>query len=323
MSHKNKVQALYKLMHIFIKEEEITTDNPYILEELQCSKRTLERYLKELQELYNHIITIKKSKKKVYKLIYISDIIEYFFKYSHDVSELLQMAREFDPEIFKNLEKNSLKKLINKDKSIFVFKNYTMDSLTNPQTKAFFNELKEHVKKQKTLKITYCFGKKKKEYKNVRAFRLVFSNNNWYIAIIKPSKKLELLQLNFITNIKVSKKPLLLDSNEIQKYLEFLKRMQHALTLFGKTPKKAYIKATPNVAHYFKKDMKKLLPSQQFIKEDSDGSVIFSLEYTQELEILPLIQKWMPDLIILKPKKLQEAYLKKLQIAQENQIKYL
>ena len=44
--------------------------------------------------------------------------------------------------------------------------------------------------------------------------------------------------------------------------------------------------------------MKKFLQSQKFIEELEDGSVIFSLEYTQPLEILPFIQQWMPYMII-------------------------
>jgi len=58
--------------------------------------------------------------------------------------------------------------------------------------------------------------------------------------------------------------------------------------------------------------MKKFLPSQTFKKRLDDGSIIFTINYTQELEILPLIQKWLPDLIILKPQELKDAYIKKL-----------
>ena len=55
--------------------------------------------------------------------------------------------------------------------------------------------------------------------------------------------------------------------------------------------------------------MKKFLPSQKFIEELEDGSIVFTLEYTQALEILPLVQKWLPDLIILEPKELKDKYL--------------
>ncbi|SFV68128.1 hypothetical protein MNB_SV-13-1633 [hydrothermal vent metagenome] len=64
--------------------------------------------------------------------------------------------------------------------------------------------------------------------------------------------------------------------------------------------------------------MKKFLPSQKFKKKLADGSVLFTLEYTQELEILPFIQKWLPDLIVVKPLELKEAYVEKLKASLGN-----
>jgi predicted DNA-binding transcriptional regulator YafY len=106
--------------------------------------------------------------------------------------------------------------------------------------------------------------------------------------------------------------------SSIEKHLNFLENsVQNSMTLFKQT-KTATIKATPNVAKYFKKGMKKFLSSQEFQKELEDKSVIFTLKYTQEIEIMPFIQKWLPDLIVLEPKELKEHYVKKLQKAIEN-----
>jgi len=58
--------------------------------------------------------------------------------------------------------------------------------------------------------------------------------------------------------------------------------------------------------------MKKFLSSQKFIEELEDGSVVFSIEYTQALEVLPFIQKWIPDLIILEPQELKKEFVNKL-----------
>ena len=58
--------------------------------------------------------------------------------------------------------------------------------------------------------------------------------------------------------------------------------------------------------------MKKFLSTQTYKRRSDDGSIIFTLEYTQPLEILPFIQKWLPDLVILEPRELRDEYLKKL-----------
>jgi predicted DNA-binding transcriptional regulator YafY len=85
------------------------------------------------------------------------------------------------------------------------------------------------------------------------------------------------------------------------------------MTRFDKEQQIATIKATSQVAKYFEKDMKKFLPSQEFREKLDDGSVIFTVSYTQSLEILPFVQKWLPDLIILEPRELKEQYRKKIQ----------
>ncbi len=322
MATKKKVLALFKLMSIFLQKREIATDDAYVLNILECSPRTLERYLKDLHKIYGHILTIKKVRKKYYKLVSISNILEEFIKHSDDISELLQMAREFDPEIFKELEKSTLKKLTNRDDSVFVFKNYTMESLINPKVKEHFNYLKYAIRMQKTLDISSQVSNDKEFFYGVKPLRLIFTNNNWYIAIIY-NNKVKLIQLNFITEINKSNHKFEITYKDLDTYLNFLKRLQNALTLYGEPIKVAKIKATVNISHYFKKDMKKLLPSQKFIKECEDGSIIFTLNYTQDLEILPLIQKWLPDLVILSPKELQVAYIQKLQNTLSKQVKEL
>ena len=58
------------------------------------------------------------------------------------------------------------------------------------------------------------------------------------------------------------------------------------------------IRALPETAYYFDEGMKKFLSSQTFVEKLDDGSVIFTLSYTQPLEVLPFIQRWLPYLIL-------------------------
>jgi predicted DNA-binding transcriptional regulator YafY len=68
----------------------------------------------------------------------------------------------------------------------------------------------------------------------------------------------------------------------------------------------------PKKAKYFDKGMKLRLSSQKFVEKLDDGSIVFTVEYTQADEVLPLIQAWLPHLIILEPEELKEKYLKRL-----------
>ena len=60
--------------------------------------------------------------------------------------------------------------------------------------------------------------------------------------------------------------------------------------------------------------MKKFFPSQKFISEDENG-VIFSINYTQSLEILPFIKRWLPSMEILEPQELKDELKKDLEKA--------
>lgn len=92
------------------------------------------------------------------------------------------------------------------------------------------------------------------------------------------------------------------------------------MTLYGSEKKVATIKATPAIAKYFDNGMKRFLPSQTFVSKEADGSVLFTLEYSQELEVLPLIQKWLPELVIVEPKELRDAYVEKLKMVLKNHL---
>jgi len=81
------------------------------------------------------------------------------------------------------------------------------------------------------------------------------------------------------------------------------------MTLFDEKKKKAILRASPKIAKYFDKSMKTFNSSQKFIQKNDDGSIDFSLEYTQPLEILPFIKKWLPDLKIVAPDELNEVLI--------------
>ena len=313
MALNKKTTALFKLMELFLSQKEISPYDKAITDEFGCDKKTIERYLKEIESLYSHIVTIKRSRKNVWKLITVSTIFEEFIKNSEDISQLFLMAQEFDPYIFKELEKGTLSKIAKNDENVFLFKNSIMEDMKEEQTKEVFKNLKRAIKNYEYRDMVYYY-KASKEYKNIKCLKLMFMDNNWYLVFINDKNGLEFARLSFIESVSYASKNSY-QKREIEPYVAFLKRVQNAMTLYGVTPKVATIKATPAIAKYFEPHMKKFLPSQKFQKKLDDGSIIFTIEYTQELEVLPFVQKWLPDLIVLEPQELQDAFKKKLQRA--------
>lgn len=274
---------------------------------LDKSVKQTERYFNELKNEFKNIIQIKQGKRKAYKLIDNFDIfIEVFKKIEkiEELEELLYISQKSNPELFKKLDYN-----LNND-DIFMFRGAIFESVEN---KKIFNNLKSAIKYSEYRIIKF----RDENEKEIKPIKLVFIDNNWYLAYVE-NDILKLGRISFIENLKYSDKNSF-QKLSIKKHLNKLSKIQNSMTLFDKPTQIAKIKATPNVSKYFKKGMKKFLSSQQFIEELEDGSVIFSIEYTQPIEILPFIQKWLPDLIILSPDELKKEYLEKLTQTIQNQ----
>jgi len=271
------------------------------------STKQIERYFKNLMFEFHNIIEIKQGKRKAYKLIDNFDIFIEAFKNKDEFDELFYLAQESNPKLFKKLEFQ-----FNKTKDdIFLFKNTIFESVKNQD---IFNSLKKAVKFNEYRKIKL----NNDDFIDVKCIKLVFVDNNWYLAYVDSDNILKLARISFIKEVKYTNKSTF-QKVTVKRHLEILEsKLQNSMTLFDQSEKTATIKATPNVAKYFKKGMKKFLSSQEFQKELEDKSVIFTLKYTQEIEIMPFIQKWLPDLIVLEPKELKEHYVKKLQEAIEN-----
>jgi predicted DNA-binding transcriptional regulator YafY len=306
MAQDTKIKAIFKLMEMFIEQKTISKDDPYILESMGCSSRTIQRYLNEISTIYNHIITIKQNGKNSWHLVGVSDIFEEFIKNDFEISYLFELAREFDPDIFKELEKGTLSDLA-KDENIFLFKNYIMEELKTPKSQQIFRNLKSAIRNREYRDIIYSY-KDTKHYKDVKCLKYIFIDNNWYLASVIDGE-FRLLRISFIDEVKYSKRDTF-NFKGLEVYIDFCKTLQNSMSLYGATPKIATIEASKRVAIYFDKEMKKFLSSQKFIEKTNDGKVIFTLEYTQSLEILPFIKRWLPELKILSPKSLNDELIK-------------
>lgn len=270
--------------------------------------KQLGRVLDELLEHFDSIICEKKGKKKSYRLIKPIDIFSETFKNSHEIGWLFQMAHDGDPEIFRELENYT-----NQNRHIYKFKNTPFEDINTLESREVFKRLRLAVEAREYRRIKFIYDEK--TYDNLKCLKLIFMDNNWYIAFIDEEDKLRFGRISFIEEVQYATKVGSFQPTSVAKHLEFLDGVQNSMTLFGIAKKTATLRAAPNIAKYFDKDMKIFLSSQKFIKKEADGSVIFTLSYTQPIEILPFIQRWLPDLVILEPQELKEELHKKLSIS--------
>ena len=135
---------------------------------------------------------------------------------------------------------------------------------------------------------------------------------NWYLAYVDNEDKVRFGRISFMEDVSYASKAESFQPSTVAKQMNFLSNIQNAMTLYNKPKKTARLKARGIAAKYFYEGMKPFLSSQKFEKILDDGSVIFTLEYTQPMEIMPFIQGWLPNIVILEPQELKEQYIKRL-----------
>jgi len=275
--------------------------------ELGVGSKQLGRLIEELCEHFDSIVLLEGHRRKTYKLIKPIDIFVEAFEKSNEIGWFFSMAHDADPLVFKELEQ-----FTNTQKHIYKFKNTPFEDVNSLEGKSTFKRLKTAVELHEYRDIKFYHNDE--VHKNLKCIKLVFMDNNWYIAYIDEEDMLKFGRVSFIEEVIYSKDKNSYQSMLVKKHLEFIdKNLQNSMTIFNKPIQTALLKAHQPVAKYFEEDMKKFLSTQKFVKKQDDGTVLFSIEYTQELEILPFIQKWLPDLEIVEPSSLKKAYLKKLQ----------
>ena len=312
MAELNTFQKYKAILEEFaLRQDKMLSGYDEVLKDkLDLQPKQIDRLLFELSMAFDSIVLLEGLKRKTYKLLKPIDLFTEAFEHFEDIGWFFNMAHDADPEIFK-----SLTQYTNQNKNIYLFRNTPFEDINTFESKDIFKRLKTGVELHEYRKIKFMFDEK--EYDNLKCLKLIFMDNNWYIAFVDNDEKLRFGRVSFIRSVNYATKTSFQPST-VEKQMKFLETVQNSMTLFNEPKKIAKIKATKNIARYFEDGMKIFLSSQKFLQREEDGSVLFTLEYTQELEILPFIQKWLPDLIILEPQELKDAYLKKLSLAINN-----
>lgn len=298
------------------------SNTPELYNKISNNYKKLEDVFRYLEEKENLLIREKEGRAFTWRLKDKDLVCE---KMSQKDAINLDYAIKLNKNDFDKDTIKTLKKMFaSNSKSIVGFFAISED-FKDKKMNDFYDTLTDAIKENLYLNLEFIFF----TIRDVKPIKLIFIDNNWYIALESHNKEkkkniFSLNRLAFLKEITFSKdfnysNKDTFQKNSIQKYLDFLPTIQNSLTLFDKEPQIATIKAKPNIAKYFKKDMKKFLSSQSYKKTLEDGSVIFTIEYTQSLEILPFIQRWLPDLIIVEPQALRDEYIHKLEASIKNQ----
>lgn len=168
-----------------------------------------------------------------------------------------------------------------------------------------FKQLQQAIEKHYVVQFTYQKqGQQGASNREIEPYILLNKNGVWYFIGLENSKQKTFCftQIHFL---KVTDKTFTLDET-------FLAEIQKSDSIFhGNQINEVVIKVDASVAHYFTR--RNLLPNQETIRKLENGELLLSCKNIHELEIIPLVQYWIPYLTIISPSDLQENMAKKLQ----------
>lgn len=290
------------------QEKTLTAYDEVLSSRLNLGSKQILRLLRDLELEFDAIVKLDGTKRETYKLIRPVDLFVATFEQTDNIDWFFHMAHDADPEIFKALEGYT-----NKNKNTYKFVNTPFEDIDILKSNGIMKKLEDAVKLGEYRKIK--FAGIDNAIDNLKCLKLLFIDNNWYIATVGDDEIARLSRVSFIEDVSYATNINKFQKSSVEKQMRFLNNnIQNSLTLYNSEVKIATIKASPDKAKYFDNGMKKFLSSQKFKQKLNDGSIIFTLEYTQPLEILPFLQKWLPHLVILEPAELKEEYIKNLSL---------
>jgi predicted DNA-binding transcriptional regulator YafY len=129
----------------------------------------------------------------------------------------------------------------------------------------------------------------------------------WYLVIFNPNEqKIKSFHLNSIKEIKILDQRYSFDSDIIIKY-------DNAISAYYNPKAKPItiqLFVDAQIAKYFLR--KPLNPTQRVLRSYEDSSIEIELEVTDLMEVIPVIQRYIPHVVVIEPRELHEKILENI-----------
>lgn len=270
-----------------------------------------ERYEIEIKKNKNNLKTIRKSKKIGFNanngLIKLSTIHSYKGFDSNTIFLIIH-PEDNDEIVYAGLTRSKFNLMIfTPDDSKFnQFFNIELGQYEKiDQFTENLNILKDCIKNTNLINILYDHNKREIYYDELRPYKILFMNDNYYLACESRAKyKFIMLRINSILNISILEKTFSYD----MELLDFVENIQTPFAKYSEDFKEKLINVIIDVdktkVSFF--ENKKFLPSQKIVDRLDNNNLLLSFLVTQELEVEDLIKKWLPYLKVIEPISLDE-----------------
>ena len=148
---------------------------------------------------------------------------------------------------------------------------------------------------QNSLQVGFLY---KNEPRLVQPYRLIHHHGSWYLAAVRKDE----LRTYRLSHISLN--PSSHTYSAFQPNAEILKLLEDEESIwFGQEKKEVILSIHADVASYFKQ--RRLLPEQQLVKELDDGGLLVSSRISHDIQLLPLVRFWIPNVKVVNPEGMQ------------------
>lgn len=299
----NKVSNSDKVLTRLIKTLQMLSNNELptrqeLMEEFNVSAKTIQRDIKQrlhffpidedsLKRLkFEEGFSLNKASLKEDEMLFvylslsqIKDINKNFEKTTHSIFSKLLTPR-YSPAY--HIKANS-------------FENIDIDS-------KLLNDIEISIEYKNTIKLELT---NKKLF--LEPYKVISFDGIWYLfGRDIEDEKIKTVFIHQIKNMEIKKEKFRVD----KPIDEILDNVHSAWFEDGNTME-VKIKVHENVAYNFK--LKKILPSQEIISEEKDGSLIVKFTVTTEEDIDNTIKAWIPNIEIISPLSYRDKFIKELE----------
>ncbi|WP_301098925.1 WYL domain-containing protein [Otariodibacter sp.] len=168
-----------------------------------------------------------------------------------------------------------------------------------------FNQLKTAISTHNYVHFNYTkSGEITGKFYKIAPYALINKNGIWYLIGTDKDK-----QKTFcFTQISLLK----IEEETFEPNLKFIEEIKTNDSIsHGNQIPEVIVQVSKTAAPYFLR--RALLPNQQLLHKQEDGGLLLSCKDINEMEIVPLVQYWIPHLRIVSPEKLQHKMIEKIQ----------
>jgi len=300
----NQAQRILDILTLLQKQESLSIQS--LADRYETNSRTLQRDFHLLKEtLGDKLISPQRGH---YALAGRSDLFEYLKK--SDLRAFFEFIALFDEEQLKIFDAKEFPiiKAVKRDvKQHYHITDRPIEELTSKHLPA----IKEAISATRRATLTYTDRDTiTRTYEKVKPIKIVFAEGNWYLAAITQEEQnggFKFLRINFIEAFELLPESFHRDIEAE----EFIKNFQSLFQNYKAPLFEVTLLVDTHIARYFK--VKKHLKSQQIIEEKENGDLIMTYQISNDMELLPLVKKWLPHIRILTPTSLANTLQQQLE----------